>query len=163
MNDKMKIILKILAAIGITVVYFDAAGKIGNIIAFAVLALSSAFIYDFSCDHEILTCLFCLAPSVWLFTVIDNRLFDPLCRLFKHPALVYAVLSGNFMTLRCIIAMIDAAASSGENLSFFSELAALLMIAPVACLLGGVLFCFLIRFFKGRKMCKTKENIGNVP
>lgn len=130
-----------------------------NIIACALLPLSEVFIYD----NEILTCLFCLAPPVLLFSAVDNMLFDRLCGLFERPALVYSVLSGNFITLHCIYAMIDAAASAGENYSGFSVMLALLYVVPVICLLGGVLFCFLIRFFKGRKMCKTKENTGNVP
>lgn len=154
MTDKTKNILKILAAAVITVVYFRIACWAGNIIALIFLPLSGAFVDD----NDVLTWVFCLAPSVLLFTFIDNLLFDPLCRLFKRPAFVYAVLSGNFMTLRGIIAMIEAAASSGERYSGLEQIAALLLTAPVVCLLCGVLFCFLIRLCK---KLKVKEAIDN--
>lgn len=146
--------IKILAAVVITVVYFYAACIAGNIIALISLFFSDALFMG----NEVLTWAFVFAPSVLLFTFIDNLLFDPLCKLFEHSALVYTVLSGNFMTLYGIFAMIDGFASSGGNLSFFSELGAILLVIPVTSLLCGALFCFLIRLFKSRKAKETSEN-----
>ena len=146
-DETKKLILKILAAVVITVVYFFAACMAGNIVAF----ISMSFAVVVVDGNDILTWALIFAPSVLLFTAIDNLLFEPLCRLFERPALVYTVLSGNFITLRSIFAVIDAAASSGENYSGFKELGALLLIIPVTSLLCGDLFCFLIRLYKSRK------------
>lgn len=147
MTDKAtKLILKILAAVVITVVYFYAACMVGNIVAF----ISMSFAVVVVDGNDILTWALIFAPSVLFFTFIDNLIFDPLYKLFGHSALVYTVLSGNFMTLYGILAMIDGFASSGA-LSFFSELGAILLVIPVTSLLCGVLFCFLIRLFKSRK------------
>lgn len=147
MTDKTKKnLLKILAGIVITVAYFYAACFAGNIIAliFTFLHLADAF----ADGNDVLTWAIFFAPPVLIFTFIDNLLFDPLCRLFERPALVYTVLSGSFMTLYGIFVMIDAVASSGDNYSGFKELATILLVVPVISLLGGVLFCFLIRLFK---------------
>lgn len=155
MTDKTKkLIIKILAAVVITVVYFYIACLAGNIIALTFLPLSSAFVDE----NSVLTWAFVFAPPVLLFTFIDNRLFDLLCKLFERPALVYAVLSGNFMTLRSIFAMIEAVASSGENYSGFNWLVVILLVIPVTSLLCGVLFCFLIRLYK---RYKEKNNADN--
>lgn len=148
MTDKTKnLILKIISAVVITVVYFYIACMAGNIIALIFSPLSNAF----SDGNDVLTWALFFAPPVLIFTVIDNLLFDPLCRLFERPAWVYTVLSGSFMTLYGIFAMIDAAVSSNEPYSGFKELGAILLVIPVISLLGGVLFCFLIRLFKSRK------------
>lgn len=155
MTDKTKKnLLKILAAVVITVVYFRIACLAGNIIALILLPFSSAFVDE----NNVLTWVFVFAPSVLLFTFIDNLLFDLLHKLFEHSALVYAVLSGNFMTLYGIVAMINGFASSGVELSFFSEFAAILLVIPISSLLGGVLFCFLIRLFKSRKAKEISDN-----
>lgn len=147
MTDKTKIILKILAAIVITAVYFYAAAFVGNVAAFASLNLSMYIADEINVSAWVLMYI----PPVLIFIFADCLLFKPLCRLFKRPIWVYTVLSGNFMTLYYIFAMIDATASSGERYSGFSEIAAMLTIAPVVSLLCGVLFCFLIQLFKSRK------------
>ena len=151
MTDKAKKnIIKILAAVIITVIYFYAACFVGNIIS--VISLSfSVLIAD---EFRILAWILIFAPSILFFTFIDNLLFDLLYKLFENTILVYTVLSGNFMTLYGIVAMINGFSSSGENYSGFSVLGAAMLIVPVTSLLGGVLFCFLIRLFKSRK---TKE------
>lgn len=152
MTDKTtKNLLKILAGIVITVAYFYVACLAGNIIALIFSPLSGAF----ADGNDVLTWALFFAPPVLIFTFIDNLLFDPLCKLFERPAWVYTVLSGSFMTLYGIFAMIDAAVSSNEPYSGFKELGAILLVIPVISLLGGVLFCFLIRLFKSRK---TKGN-----
>lgn len=148
MTDKTKKnIIKILAAVVITVVYFPIACWTGNIIALVLLPISSAFVDG----NDVLTWVFFSAPSVLLFTFIDNLLFEPLYKLFERPILVYAVLSGNFMTLCGIFAMINGFSSSYLGLSFFSYLGAIFLVIPITSLLCGVLFCFLIRLFKSRK------------
>lgn len=148
MTDKTtKNLLKILAGIVITVAYFYVACLAGNIIALILFPISNAF----GDGNDVLTWVLFFAPPVLLFTFIDNLLFNPLCRLFERPALVYTVLSGSFMTLYGIFAMIDAVASSNEPYSGFKALGAILLVIPVISLLGGVLFCFLIRLFKSRK------------
>lgn len=154
MTEKTKKnIIKILATVIITVVYFRIACWAGNIIALVLLLFSSAFVDE----NNVLTWVFVFAPSILFFTFIDNLLFDLLYKLFENTILVYTVLSGNFMTLYGIVAMIDGFASSGE-LSFFSEFAAILLVIPISSLLGGVLFCFLIRLFKNRKAKEISDS-----
>lgn len=150
MTDKTKKnIIKILAAIAITVVYFCIAYVAGNNI---VLLLMPFFYLLFAHGNYVLAYALSFVPLVLLSTLIDSLLFDSLRELFKRPVWVYVVLSGNVLTLRSIFAIIN-----GFDLaSFFYDLvydpgAALLPITPVVCLLGGVLFCFLIRLFKRLK------------
>ena len=155
MTDKTKKnIIKILAAVVITVVYFYAACMAGNIVAFISMSFSVVVVDG----NDMLTWALIFAPPILLFTAIDNLLFEPLCKLFERPALVYTVLSGSFMTLYSIFAMIDAVASSGENYSGFKELGALLLVIPVTSLLGGILFCFLIRLYKSRKAKEISDS-----
>lgn len=155
MTDKAKRnIIKILAAIVITAAYFYAACIAGTFISVIFLSFS-VLIPD---EMRALTWALIFAPPVLLFTFIDNLLFDPLCKLFERPALVYAVLSGSFMTFYGIFAMIDGFASSGENYSGFNELGAVMLVIPVISLLGGILFCFLIRLYK---RYKEKNNADN--
>ncbi|MCM1024492.1 MAG: hypothetical protein NC395_10605 [Prevotella sp.] len=154
MTGKTKIILKILAAVVITLIYFYASCFAGNIIALIFLPLSSVF----ADGNDVLTWVLFFAPPVLLFTVIDNLLFDPLCRLFERPIWVYTVLSGNFMTLYGIFAMIDATVSSGERYSGFKELGSILLVIPVISLLGGTLFCLLVRLFKNRKAKRISDS-----
>ena len=153
-DETKKLILKILAAVVITVVYFYAACMAGNIVAF----ISMSFAVVVVDVNDILTWALIFAPSVLLFTAIDNLLFEPLCRLFERPALVYTVLSGNLMTLYGIAAMINGFASSGENYSGFNELGAVMLVIPVTSLLGGILFCFLIRLYKSRKAKEISDS-----
>lgn len=148
MTDKTKnLILKIILAVVITVAYFYAACIAGTFISVIFLSFS-VLIPD---EMSALTWVLIFAPPVLFFTFIDNLLFEPLCKLFEHSALVYTVLSGNFMTLYGIFAMINGFASSGENYSGFKVLGAVMLVIPVTSLLGGILFCFLIRLFKSRK------------
>ena len=155
MTDKTKkLIIKILAAVVITVVYSYAACMAGNIVAFISMSFA-VFIFD---GTDILPWTLTFAPPVLLFTAIDNLLFDPLYKLFENHILVYMVLSGNFMTLYSIFAMIYGFSSSGVGLSFFSYLGAIFFLIPVSSLLGGVLFCFLIRLYKRYKEKNTDGN-----
>lgn len=152
MTDKAKkVIIRTLAAVGITFVYFYIACFVGNIISFISLSFSAAF------ESDILTWALIFVPPVLFFTFIDNRLFDPLHRLFGHSALVYAVLSGNFMTLRGIILMISAHSLS-DNYSGLEKIIIILLAIPVTSLLGGVLFCFLIRLLKTAKENKLPSD-----
>lgn len=155
MNDKTKkIIIRTLAAAVITVVYSRIA-YVGNIIALISLYFSAAF------DNDIVTWALVFTPPVLLFTFIDNLLFEPLLKFFGHPAWVYVVLSGNFMTLYGIFAMIDGF-SSNERYSGLENIAAsllaVLLAVPTASLLGGVLLCFLVQLFK---KIKSKEAVGS--
>lgn len=152
MNDKIKkLILKILAAVVITVVYFCIAYAAGNII---VLVLMPYFYLLFTHGNYVLAYILSFVPPALLFTLIDSLLFDLLRKLFERPVWVYAVLSGNVLTLRSIFAVIN-----GFDLSlFFSDLGAIQPITPVVCLLCGALFCFLIRLFKRLKTKVTAES-----
>lgn len=153
MTGKIKTtLLKIFAGAVITVVYFYAACFAGNIISFISLTFSAAF------DNDIMTWALIFAPPVMLFTFLDNLLFDPLLKLFGRPALVYAVLSGNFMTLRGILIMIGGFSSWNENYLFAGKFGAILLAVPVSGLLGGVLFCFLIRLLKTAKENKLMSD-----
>lgn len=153
MTGKIKTtLLKIFAGAVITVVYFYAACFAGNIISFILLTFSAAF------DNDIMTWALIFAPPVMFFTFLDNLLFDPLLKLFGRPALVYAVLSGNFMTFRGILIMIGGFSSWNENYLFAGKFGAILLAVPLSGLLGGVLFCFLIRLFK---KIKSKEAVGS--
>lgn len=156
MTDKTKkIIIRTVAAVVITPNYFYAACIAGNIIT--VISLSfSVMITD---EMNTLTKVLIFVPSVLFFTFMDNLLFDPLCKLFGHSALVYAVLSGNFITLRGIFVIIEGSSSSG-TLSFFSWLGAMVFVTPVTSLFGGVLFCFLIRLFRKNKPKETVVGEG---
>lgn len=143
-----KIIIRILAAIAITEVYSRIA-YVGDIIAAIFLYFSAAF------DNDILTWVLIFAPPVLLFTFIDNLLFEPLLKLFGHPAWVYVVLSGNFITLGSIFIIIGGFSTTVEALSY---VAATFLVVPVTSLLGGVLLCFLVRLFK---KIKSKEAVGS--
>lgn len=143
-----KIIIRILAAIAITEVYSRIA-YVGDIIAAIFLYFSAAF------DNDILTWVLVFVPPVLLFTFIDNLLFEPLLKLFGHPAWVYVVLSGNFITLGSIFIIIGGFSTTVEALSYVT---AALLAVPVTSLLGGVLLCFLVRLFK---KIKSKEAVGS--
>lgn len=147
MTDKTQIILKILAAVVITLIYAFAAISVGII----SVSFSNVIFSDLG---DVLKIAVGVAISVLIFTFIDCRLFDTLYKLFEHSAWVYAVISGNFLTIRGILFIIigfDISAS-------FGEIVLILFIPTVASLLGGTLFCFLIRLFKNRKAKRISES-----